>query len=109
MIDPDRHLQIGSLLFDGLDQIALTGPFEVLSRIPDATCRIYAKDREPVTDVNGLRLVADAILSEAPKLDVLHVPGGYGQEALMEDEEVLTGSGRKPTGRCACSRYALVP
>ncbi|GJE42176.1 DJ-1/PfpI family protein [Methylobacterium soli] len=89
MIDPDRHLQIGSLLFDRLDQIDLTGPFEVLSRIPNATCRIYAKDREPVSDVNGLRLVADAPLSEAPKLDVLHVPGGYGQEALMEDEAVL--------------------
>jgi cyclohexyl-isocyanide hydratase len=89
MTDPDRHLQIGSLLFDGLDQIDLTGPFEVLSRVPNATYRIYAKDLEPVRDVNGLRLVADAVLSEAPKLDVLHVPGGYGQEALMEDQTVL--------------------
>ncbi|MDB5610151.1 MAG: AraC family transcriptional regulator [Bradyrhizobium sp.] len=26
---------------------------------------------------------------DAPQLDVLHVPGGFGQEALMEDEEVL--------------------
>jgi hypothetical protein len=31
----DMHLQIGSLLFEGLDQIDLTGPFEVFSRIPD--------------------------------------------------------------------------
>ena len=90
MIDPDRHLQIGSLLFEGLDQIDLTGPFEVLSRIPNSTYRIYAKDLEPMRDVNGLRLMADAVLSEAPKLDILHVPGGYGQEALMEDEQVLT-------------------
>jgi cyclohexyl-isocyanide hydratase len=90
MIDPERHLQIGSLLFEGLDQIDLTGPFEVLSRIPNSTYRIYAKDLEPMRDVNGLRLMADAVLSEAPKLDILHVPGGYGQEALMEDEQVLT-------------------
>ncbi|GJD56869.1 DJ-1/PfpI family protein [Methylobacterium dankookense] len=89
MIDPDRHLQIGSLLFEGLDQIDLTGPFEVLARIPNATYRIYAKDREPVRDVRGLRLSADATLTEAPQLDLLHVPGGYGQEALMEDEAVL--------------------
>ena len=34
MISPDSHLQIGSLLFEGLDQIDLTGPFEVFSRIP---------------------------------------------------------------------------
>jgi hypothetical protein len=33
MISPDTHLQIGSLLFEGLDQIDLTGPFEVFSRI----------------------------------------------------------------------------
>jgi cyclohexyl-isocyanide hydratase len=89
MIDPERHLQIGSLLFDGLDQIDLTGPFEVLARIPNATYRIYARDREPVRDVRGLRLSPDATLAEAPQLDLLHVPGGYGQEALMEDAAVL--------------------
>ena len=31
----------------------------------------------------------DATLAEAPQLDILHVPGGRGQEALMDDEEVL--------------------
>ena len=89
MIPPETHLQIGSLLFDGLDQIDLTGPFEVLSRIPNATYRIYAKTTDPVRDVKGLKLTPDATLAEAPQLDVLHVPGGFGQEALMDDEEVL--------------------
>lgn len=98
MIDPNRHLQIGSLLFDGLDQIDLTGPFEVLSRIPHATYRIYAKDRMPVHDVRGLQLTANATLDEAPQLDILHVPGGYGQEALMEDEVVLDWIRRQAAG-----------
>jgi len=89
MIPPETHLQIGSLLFDGLDQIDLTGPFEVLSRIPNATYRVYAKTTDPVRDVKGLKLTPDATLAEAPQLDVLHVPGGFGQEALMDDEEVL--------------------
>src|ERR1700693_5267810 len=40
-------------------------------------------------DVKGLRLRPDADLSDAPALDVLHVPDGYGQEALMDDEAVL--------------------
>ena len=40
-------------------------------------------------DLKGLRLTPDAALSDAPHLDVLHVPGGFGQEALMEDAEVL--------------------
>jgi len=89
MIPHDTHLRIGSLLFEGLDQIDLTGPFEVLSQIPDSTYQVYAKTTEPVRDIHGLRLTADAVLADAPKLDVLHVPGGFGQEALMEDEEVL--------------------
>jgi cyclohexyl-isocyanide hydratase len=87
---PDTvHLSIGSLLFENLDQIDLTGPFEVLSRIPNATHRIYAKSTQPVSDVMGLRIMPDARLAEAPQLDILHVPGGPGQQALMEDEEVL--------------------
>jgi cyclohexyl-isocyanide hydratase len=90
MIPDTVHLNIGSLLFENLDQIDLTGPFEVLSRLPNATHRIYAKTMEPVRDVMGLRIMPDATLAEAPQLDILHVPGGPGQQALMEDEEVLT-------------------
>ena len=89
MIAPGIHLQIGSLLFEGVDQIDLTGPFEVLSRIPNATYRIYGKTADAVRDLKGLRLTPDAALAGAPQLDVLHVPGGFGQEALMEDGEVL--------------------
>jgi cyclohexyl-isocyanide hydratase len=37
MIPETVHLNIGSLLFEDLDQIDLTGPFEVLSRIANAT------------------------------------------------------------------------
>ena len=90
MIAADRHLQIGSLVFEGLDQIDLTGPFEVLSRIPNSTYKVYGKTLDGVRDLRGLKLAADALLKDAPKLDVLHIPGGYGQEALMEDEEVLS-------------------
>jgi cyclohexyl-isocyanide hydratase len=95
---PDAHLQIGSLLFEGVDQIDLTGPFEVLSRIPNATYRLYGKTIEPVRDVKGLRLLPDATLADAPPLDVLHVPGGRGQEAFMEDEEVLGWIRRQAEG-----------
>ena len=104
MIPEDTHLLIGSLMFEGMDQIDLTGPFEVLSRVPNSTYRIYAKTNSPVRDLNGLRLIADATLAEAPPLDVLHVPGGPGQEALMEDPEVITWIQRQAAGaRCIFS------
>jgi cyclohexyl-isocyanide hydratase len=104
MIPDDPHLHIGSLLFQGIDQIDLTGPFEVLSRIPNSTYRIYGKTAEPVRDLKGLRLTPNAALADAPRLDVLHVPGGFGQEALMEDEQVLTWLERQASGaRCVFS------
>ena len=104
MILHDTHLQIGSLLFEGLDQIDLTGPFEVLSRIPNSTYRIFAKTAAPIRDVRGLRLTADAMLADAPQLDVLHVPGGFGQEALMDDTELLGWVRRQAAGsRCVFS------
>lgn len=101
MIAHDVRLRIGSLLFEDVDQIDLTGPFEVLSRIPNSTYRIYAKTMEPVRDLKGLRLTPDATLAEAPPLDVLHVPGGFGQEALMEDAEVLGWIRQQAAGACS--------
>src|SRR5271169_4979242 len=89
MISPDTPLQIGSLLFEGLDQIDLTGPFEVFSRIPNSTYRVFGKTTAPMRDLRGLRMMADAPLAEAPQLDLVHIPGGFGQEALMDDEEIL--------------------
>ena len=100
MIPHDTHLQIGSLLFEGIDQLDLTGPFEVLSRIPNATYRIYGKAAAPVRDLKGLRLMAEASLADAPPLDVLHVPGGFGQEPLMEDTEVLGWIRQQASGAC---------
>ncbi len=98
MITESAHLQIGSLLFEGIDQIDLTGPFEVLSRLPNSTLRIYGRTASDVRDIRGLRLTPDAALADAPQLDVLHIPGGFGQEALMEDDEVLGWIRRQAAG-----------
>jgi cyclohexyl-isocyanide hydratase len=104
MVAPDAHLQIGSLIFDRLDQIDLTGPFEVFSRIPNSTYRVYCKSTAPLRDLRGLRMMADATLAEAPQLDLVHIPGGFGQEAVMDDEEVLGWIRRQAQGaRCVFS------
>jgi len=101
MIPLNTHLHIGSFLFEGIDQIDLTGPFEVLSRIPNSTYRIYGKTVAPVRDLKGLRLTPDGALADAPPLDVLHVPGGPGQEAVMDDEKVLGWIRRQAGGACS--------
>jgi cyclohexyl-isocyanide hydratase len=96
----DSHLHVGILIYPRMDQIDFTGPFEVFSRLPDATVHVIAKTKEPFRDMAGLILTPEARLSEAPELDVLQIPGGPGQEALMEDEEVLSSIRRQvDTGR----------
>ncbi len=84
-----RPLSVGCLIFEKMDQIDFTGPFEVLSRMPDTTIRVIGKEVAPVRDVQGLRLFPDISIAEAGLFDVLLVPGGHGQQALMHDEEVL--------------------
>ncbi|MGF6371614.1 cyclohexyl-isocyanide hydratase [Paraburkholderia sp. RAU6.4a] len=88
-IHPDTHLTIGALIFPDMDQCDFTGPFEALSRIPNATFVTIARDTSPVRDIQGLRILPDCSLADAPQLDVLLVPGGHGQEALMHDELIL--------------------
>ena len=84
-----QPLSVGSLIFECMDQIDLTGPFEVLSRMPNSTIQIVGRELAPVRDMLGLRLSPDVSIAEAEHFDVLVVPGGYGQQALMHDEEVL--------------------
>jgi len=85
-----KPLAIGSLVFPQMDQTDFTGPFEVLSRIPGSTIYVMGKDAAPIRDMKGLILTPEVRLSGAPSLDVLHVPGGPGQELLMDDDEVLS-------------------
>jgi cyclohexyl-isocyanide hydratase len=83
------HLVIGCLIYPRMDQIDFTGPFEVLSRISNSTIHPIAKTNSPIRDIQGLILTPEMSIAEAPVLDVLLVPGGYGQQQLMNDEEVL--------------------
>lgn len=82
-------LQIGMLLYPGLTQLDLTGPFEVLHRIPDVRVHLVWKDTQPVRSDSGLGLIPTTAFADCPPLDVVFVPGGHGQIALSTDETVL--------------------
>src|ERR1035441_714037 len=89
MPGPEKHLNIGAIVFPGIDQADLTGPFEVLSRLPNSTFHVLGKDTTPIRDLMGLILTPTMTFAQAPPLDLLIVPGGWGQEALMDDATVL--------------------
>jgi cyclohexyl-isocyanide hydratase len=84
------NFRIGMLVFPNLTQLDLTGPFEVFHRIPGAQVHLVWKDTRPVQAQGGLALVPTTMLRDCPPLDLLFVPGGFGQAALMTDDEVLS-------------------
>ena len=60
-------MDIAILLFDRLTALDAVGPYEVLSRLPDANLTFVATEAGPKrTDTKALALVADATLDDAP-------------------------------------------
>jgi cyclohexyl-isocyanide hydratase len=82
-------MNIGMLLYPGLTQLDLTGPFELFHRVPDARVLLVWKDKAPIQSDSGMTIVPTTAMSDCPPLDVVFVPGGFGQVALMSDETVL--------------------
>lgn len=82
-------MQIGLLLFPDLTALDLFGPLEVFHRIPGATVHLVWKTLDPVAADSKVRILPSTTLAECPPLDVVMVPGGWGQIPLMQDPEIL--------------------
>lgn len=85
-------MKIAILLYQGVTALDAIGPYEVLSRLPDARVHFVAKTPGPVlTDTGMLTLVAELALDDMPNPDILVVPGAIDAfQAAMADEEILT-------------------
>ena len=81
--------RIGMLIFPGMTQLDMTGPYEVLARLPDTTVALIARTLDPVTTDRGMQIVPTVTYASCPPLDVVMVPGGPGQQDLMENEQAL--------------------
>lgn len=80
---------VGFLLYPNLTQLDLTGPAQFLSRAPGAKAHYIWKTLAPVPSDAGLALMPTTTFADCPQLDMICVPGGAGQVALMTDEETL--------------------
>jgi transcriptional regulator GlxA family with amidase domain len=96
-------INVGILLFDNVEVLDFAGPFEVFSRTrlqPGVEARrseegapfqvfTVARTRDPVTATGGLTVVPRHGFADAPRIDLLVVPGGFGTRRLLNDEETL--------------------
>jgi transcriptional regulator GlxA family with amidase domain len=115
--------RVGILVFDGVEVLDFAGPFEVFSRtrlVPGIEARrselsapfdvfTVARSREPVTATGGLVVLPRHSFEDAPHIDLLVVPGGFGTRALLKDEAVLdwirraAGAAHRVTSVCTGS------
>ena len=80
---------VGMVLFEGITQLDLTGPYEVLARMPDTRVHLIASSLAPVRTEWGLMIAPDTTFDGAPPLDLLCVPGGWGVNEQLENESLL--------------------
>src|SRR5262249_18784145 len=77
----------GILLFPDAEELDFAGPWEVLTMaamiVPGDRVVTIAETAAPVRCAKGLRVLPDHVLTDAPALDVLLVPGGFGTEQAI--------------------------
>ena len=82
-------LQIGLVLFPRVTQLDFTGPLQVFSSLTGARVHLIWKRIEPVTSDSVLVLTPTTTFADCPQLDVICVPGGFGTDDMINDEEML--------------------
>lgn len=85
----DRKFRSGLLVFPNLTQLDLTGPYEILARMPGSEALLIWKSLDPVRTEHGLTILPSATFDSCWPLDLLLVPGGVGMNPLLEDAETL--------------------
>ncbi|MBB4154816.1 cyclohexyl-isocyanide hydratase [Sphingomonas jinjuensis] len=82
-------MTIAFLLFPNVTQLDLTGPAQVLARLGDSTLHLVAKMRDPVPTDAGFSILPTASFNDVPGADILCVPGGFGTNAAIADDETI--------------------
>ena len=81
-------LEIGMLLYPGLTLLDLIGPQTVFSWF--ANIHLVWKTKDLVYSDTGIGMQPTCTFESCPRdLDILFVPGGFGQNQLMSDAETL--------------------
>ena len=94
-----QRRNVGILIFPDVEVLDFTGPFEVFSRTrtePGVDSRrseasapfgvfTLGPTTDPIAATGGMRVIPDHAMDEAPPIDILVVPGGFGTRSLLED------------------------
>jgi len=83
----------GILFFDGTEELDAVGPWEVFTMASkqrdDIAVVAVSQHGGTVTCGKGMRILMDHSFADAPKLDVLLVPGGQGTRREVDNPALL--------------------
>jgi cyclohexyl-isocyanide hydratase len=83
------QMTCGISLFPGMTQLDVTGPYEVLCRVPQLRVVMLAVDFAPIRSEHGMMFTPDGSFAQAPALDILLAPGGPGVNDTLLDQRYL--------------------
>ena len=81
--------RIAFLLFPGVTQLDLTGPAQVLSRLPGARVDLVWDSLSPVPIDAGFSILPTATFADVSAADLLCVPGGLGIADVIDHAPAL--------------------
>lgn len=82
-------MDIAFVLFPGVTQLDLTGPAQILSRLPGARVHLVWHSLDPVPTDAGFSILPNATFADLPAPDLLCVPGGMGIADVIDDDVAL--------------------
>jgi len=90
---------IGILLFDGAEELDFVGPFEVFTMLSEAAKKqgdnaqnnvvLISQTGKDIVGAKGMRIGVDCAIDNAPRLDVLCIPGGKGTRVEIRNQKLL--------------------
>lgn len=101
-------LIVGILIFDDVEILDVTGPFEVFAvtrlnekeRLQQSSpfkVSLISETKNQILAIGGLRLIPDVTISECPELDLLIIPGGWGTRKESKNKILLNWIGNQFT------------
>jgi putative intracellular protease/amidase len=85
-----RPRTLGAVLYDKFELLDLYGPLEMFGSIgPELKIVTVAEQAGPVASTQGPRTVAEHSYADAPKLDLILLPGGFGTFPQLENAAML--------------------
>ena len=103
-----KQWNVGILIFNDVEVLDFAGPFEVFSITSYTECNqkpfkvnTVAQTKDIIKTCNGLKIQSNYDFYDAPRFDILIIPGGYGAEEIeIRNLEVINWIKNNMTNVC---------